>query len=163
MKIDQNTKIQHYINSSLKRSIYIWSLVLACTVCVLHIWFSKQKSSSSKRRFHWRILRGIFPVKTTRKWRHLFVWILLHCNFFIISYLLTEDCCKAWNFKYQNLVFSFLTCVIILLFPPIYMVIEHSFMNYSYTAKIYVYYICIYIYITEILFLFLFFVSFSFT
>ena len=41
--------------------------VLACAVYVLHIWFSKQKSSSSKRRFHWRILRGIFPVKTTRK------------------------------------------------------------------------------------------------
>ena len=50
-------------------------------------------------------------------------------------YLLTEDSRKAWNFKYQNLVFSFLTYVIILLFPPIYMVIEHSFMNYSYTAK----------------------------
>ena len=39
----------------------------------------------------------------------------------------------------QNLVFSFLTYVIILLFPPIYMVIEHSFMNKSYTAKIYIY------------------------
>ena len=52
-------------------------------------------------------------------------------------YLSTEDCRKAWNFKYQNLVFSFLTCVIILLFPPIHMVIEHSFMNYSYITKIY--------------------------
>ena len=39
------------------------------------------------------------------------------------SYLLTEDCRKAWN----------------LLFPPIYMAIEHSFINYSYTAKVYIY------------------------
>ena len=61
-------------------------------------------------------------------------------------YRLTEDCRKSWNFKYQNLVFSFLTFVIILLFPPIYMLIEHSFMNYSYTTKIYIY-IYIYIYI----------------
>ena len=55
-------------------------------------------------------------------------------------YLLTEDCCKAWNFKYQILVFSFLTYIIISLFPPIDMVIEHSFMNYSYTAKIYIHF-----------------------
>ena len=48
-------------------SQYIGDPVLACTVNVLHIWISKQKSSSSKRRFHWRILCGIFPVKTTRK------------------------------------------------------------------------------------------------
>ena len=56
------------------------------------IWFSEQKSSSSKRRFYWRI----FPVKTTRKLRHLFVWILLLRNFFVIGYyVLTEDCRKA--------------------------------------------------------------------
>ena len=74
------------------------------------IWFSEQRSSSSKRRLHWRILQEIFPVKTTRKWRHLFVWILLHCNFVVIRYnLFTEDCHNAWNFKHQNLVFSFLT------------------------------------------------------
>ena len=41
--------------------------VLACTVYVLHTWFSKQKSSSSKWQLHWRILRGIFHVKTTNK------------------------------------------------------------------------------------------------
>ena len=61
--------------------------VLACAVYVSHIGFSKQKSSSSKRRFYWRILRGTFPVKTTQKWRQLFVWILLHCNFFVIRYI----------------------------------------------------------------------------
>ena len=61
---------------------------------------------------------------------------------------MTEDCRKEWNFKYQNLVFSYLTCVIILLFPPIYAVIEHSFMNYSCTAYIYIYiYIYIYLYV----------------
>ena len=49
------------------RCIPIGAHVLACAVYVLHIWFSKQKSSSSKRRFHWRIVRGIFPVKITRK------------------------------------------------------------------------------------------------
>ena len=59
-------------------------------------------------------------------------------------YLLTEDGHKAWNFKYQNLVFSFVTYVMILLFPLVYMVIEHSFMNYRYSSKIYIY---IYIYI----------------
>ena len=69
-------------------SLYsIGAHVLVCAVYVLHICFSKQKSSSSKQWFHWRILRGIFPVKTTRKWRHLFVWILLHCNFFVIHYI----------------------------------------------------------------------------
>ena len=41
------------------------------------IWFSKQKLRSSKRRFHWRILRGIFPVKAARKWRQPFLWILI--------------------------------------------------------------------------------------
>ena len=51
------------------------------------IWFSKQKSSSSKQRFHWRILWGIFLVKTEQKWRHPFVRILLHYNFFIIRYI----------------------------------------------------------------------------
>ena len=61
--------------------------ILACAVYVLHIWLSKQKLSSSKQRFHWRILQGIFPVNITRKWRHLFVWILLHCNFFVIHYI----------------------------------------------------------------------------
>ena len=61
-------------------------------------------------------------------------------------YLLSEDCQKAWNFNYQNFLFSFLTYVIILLFPPIYMVIGHSFMNKNYPAKIYIY-VCIYIYI----------------
>ena len=69
-------------------------------------------------------------------------------------YLLTEGGLKAWKFKYQNLVFSFLICVIILFFPLVYMAIECSFMNYSYTTKICVYiyiytyiYICIYIWI----------------
>ena len=88
----------------------------------------KQKLSSSIRRLLWGILRGIFPVKTARKWRHFFVWILLQCNFFVICYyLLSKDFCEVWNFKYQNLVFSFLTYVIILLFPriSIVIVIEH--------------------------------------
>ena len=99
--------------------------------------FVKEKSSSSDRRFHWRILRGIFPVKTKRKWRHFFIWILIHCKFIRYTLnLLTKECRQAWNFKYQNLVFSFLSYAIILLFPPIYMIIEHSFINYSCTAKI---------------------------
>ena len=100
-------------------------------------WFSKQKSSSSKRRFHWGTSGGIFPVKTARKWRHSLVWILLHCKFSVIRYyLLTEDCRIAWNFKYLNLVFSFLNYVIVLLITPIYMVISDSFMNKGYIAKI---------------------------
>ena len=60
-------------------------------------------------------------------------------TFSLYVILLAEDCRKTWSFKYQNLVFSFLTYAIILLFPPIYMVIEDSFMNYSYTANIYIY------------------------
>ena len=47
------------------------------------IWFSKQKLSSSKWQFHWRILWGIFPVKMAKKWCYPFNWIILHCNFFI--------------------------------------------------------------------------------
>ena len=65
----------------------IGAQVLAYAVYILHIRFSKQKLSSSKRRFPWIILREIFPIKTTRKW-HLFVWILLHYNFFVIRYIL---------------------------------------------------------------------------
>ena len=49
--------------------------------------FPKQKSRSSDGRFHWRMLWGIFPVKATRNWRHLFVWILIHCNLFVICYI----------------------------------------------------------------------------
>ena len=71
----------------LSRCISIGAHVLACAVYVLRIWFSKQKLGSSKRRFHWRILRGIIPVKTTRKCRHIFVWILLRCTFFVIRYI----------------------------------------------------------------------------
>ena len=62
------------------------------------IWFSKQKSSSSKQQFHWRTLQEIFPVKTTWKWCHLV------CNFFVIHiYLFTEDYHKAWSFKLSKL------------------------------------------------------------
>ena len=50
--------------------------------------FPKQKSSISDQRFHWRILQGIFPVNATRKWRHLFVWIPIHCHLFVIRYIL---------------------------------------------------------------------------
>ena len=88
------------------------------------IWFSKQKPNSLKQRFQWRILRVMFPVKTARKLRQPFVWIRLHYNFFVIRYhLLTEDCRKARNFKYQKLVFSFMSYVIILLFSHIYIYI----------------------------------------
>ena len=97
------------------------------------IWFSKQKSSSSKRRFRWRTLWGIFLVKTKWKSRHHFVWILLHCNFFFMRYIFWLKITvrhETLSIKtYQN---SFLTYFIILLFPPIYVVIEvieHSFMN----------------------------------
>ena len=42
------------------------------------------------------------------------IWILIHCNCFVIHYfLLAQDEGKARNFKYQNLVFSFLAYVII--------------------------------------------------
>ena len=98
--------------------------VLAFAVYVLHIWFWEQKSSSSKRRFNWRILQGLFPVKTTQKWRHLFVLILLKCNIFAIRYIIWLNIAVRHE-TYQNLVFSFLTCVI-----------EDSFMKYTYTAKI---------------------------
>ena len=40
----------------ISRCIPIGGHVLTCAVYVLHIWFSKQKSSRSKRRFHWGIL-----------------------------------------------------------------------------------------------------------
>ena len=111
------------------------------------IWFSRQKSSSSKRRFHWRILREIYSPEDKMKWRRLLVWILLNCNVFVIRYyLLTEDCRKAWNFKYQNLVFLFFTYAIILLFSPLCMVLEHSIVILQRWKRIYIY-IYIYIYI----------------
>ena len=64
-----------------------WSPCFGLRGLCFALCFPKQKSSSSDRRFHWRMLQGIFPVKATRKWRHLFVWILLHCNFFVIHYI----------------------------------------------------------------------------
>ena len=64
-----------------------WSLRFGLRSLCFALCFSKQKSSSSDRRFHWRILRGIFPVKVTRKWRQLFFWILLHCNLFVMRYI----------------------------------------------------------------------------
>ena len=69
-------------------------------------------------------------MKTAQKWRHLFVWILLHYNLFVIHYyLLTEDCHKAWNLVSQLSIF-----------------ISHLF-NYIYTYITVYMYICIYVYI----------------
>ena len=73
--VDTRTNLPFYgmitrtnrFHCDLSRCISIGAHVLACAVYVLRIWFSKQKLGSSKRRFHWRILRGIIPVKTTRK------------------------------------------------------------------------------------------------
>ena len=75
------------------------------------IWFSKQKSSSSKRRFHWGILRGIFSVKTARAWRHPFVWILLHCNFFVICYYLFPF--SSHSFFWGDKQVSYKICVLV--------------------------------------------------
>ena len=52
------------------------------------IWICKQNLSGSNRGFHWDI----------SWWCHLFVWILLHSNFFVLRYyFLSQDCCKLWN------------------------------------------------------------------
>ena len=45
--------------------------------------------------------------KSGRVWCHLLFSMLLHCIFIVL--LMTEDYHKAWNFKYQNLVFSLST------------------------------------------------------
>ena len=42
------------------------------------IWFSKQKSSSPKQQFHWRMLWVTYPVSTVQNWCHPIVWILLY-------------------------------------------------------------------------------------
>ena len=52
------------------------------------LWFLKQKSSSLTQQFHWRILWVICSVNTAWHRRHPFVWILLHCNFYVIRYYL---------------------------------------------------------------------------
>ena len=64
-----------------------WSLRFGLRGFCFALCFPKQKSSNSNRLFHCRILQGIFPVKAIRKWRHLFVWILIHCNLFVIRYM----------------------------------------------------------------------------
>ena len=91
------------------------------------IWFQDKNWAAQNDGFIGEYCGKYIPLKTKWKWRRLLVWILLNCNVFVIRYyLLTEDCRKAWNFKYQNLVFLFLTYAIILLFSPLYMVLEHS-------------------------------------
>ena len=54
----------------------------------------------------------------------------------VVHYHLSEDCCKALNIKYGNLVFSFLIYLLVLLIPPTYMVIEQSFLNECHNAKV---------------------------
>ena len=96
------------------------------------IWFLERKSSSSKRRFH-------VSCEDDTEMRSPFHLDTITLEFFVICYyLLTEDCRKTQNFKYQSLVFSFLTYVIIFLFRPMYLVIKCSFMNKSYIAKIFI-------------------------
>ena len=51
--------------------------------------------------------------------------------FEVIVYLLLYNL-HDFTFEYQNLVFSFLTYVVILLFSP---VIKHSLINKNYTVK----------------------------
>ena len=59
-------------------------------------------------------------------------------------YLLTEDCWKGWNFKYQNLLFSFLTCAFIYIYIYIYI---YMYIYIHIYIHIYVYIICIYVYV----------------
>ena len=102
--------------------------------CVILL--SKQKL---KPRFYWIILLVIFLVNTAREWRHPFICILLHCNVFAIRcYLLTDDYDKAWNFKYQNLVFSFLSFIHNSLFLSFSLFLSH------YISLFLSLYICIY-------------------
>ena len=109
-------------------------------------WFSKQKSSSSKLRFHCRILRVIFLVNTAwkREWRHSFVWVLWHSNFFVIRYyLLTED----WRSVFVSLLRDYFTLC------TYSIIMEHSFMNMNIShgaKKVYITYIYIYIYILHL-------------
>ena len=118
----------------------LWSLCFAWAVYVLHYVFQNRNREAQMDGFIGECCREYFLWNTemTSPFR-----LDTNTRYFVryTLYLLTEDCRKAWKFKYQNLAFSFLNYVIILLFPPIYiyMVIEHSFMSYSYTANIYIY------------------------
>ena len=62
----KDQKLRFHWNTS--PSIPTEALVLVWVINVLHNMFSNQISSNSKRWFHWRISRWIFPVKTARKW-----------------------------------------------------------------------------------------------
>ena len=88
------------------------------------IMFSKQKPSSSNRRFHWRILRGIFSVKVTRKWRQRFVLILIHSNLFVIRYIFWLEIAVRHEYVYFLFSYNYMhkyktedthSCVIILI------------------------------------------------
>ena len=76
----------------------LWSAVWPVRLMIWIIWFSKQKLRNSKKWFHWEVLQGIFSVKTVRKWRHPFVWILLHFNFFCYT-LLSFDWRLPWDME----------------------------------------------------------------
>ena len=114
-----------YFHCDISRCIPIGASVLVSGDYVLHYVFQNRNRAAQMDGFIGKILQVIFPVKAEWKRRDLFVWILIHCNLFL--YVISFD----WRlpFKYQNLVFSFLPYVIILLFPPIYMVTEPSFMT----------------------------------
>ena len=112
---------------------------MVCTVYILHIGFQNRNRLAQSDGFIGEWCGEYFLWRQHENDITFSFGYYYLVTFSLYVIFLTEDCCKAWNFKYQNLVFLFLSCVIILLFSPIYMVIEHSFMNCSYTAKIYIY------------------------
>ena len=74
-----------------------WSPRFGCAVYVLNYVFQNRNRAAQIDGFIWEYCG--YPVKAKRKWRHLFVWILIliliQPNLFVIRYLLTEDCGKA--------------------------------------------------------------------
>ena len=98
-----------------------WSPCFGLRGLCFALCFPKQKSSSSDRRFHWRMLQGIFPVKAARKWRHHFVWILIHCNLFAIRYIYICDV-KCVCIKY---IFDIFDICIYIIYAIIYIYMKY--------------------------------------
>ena len=126
------TKVNVFSEIFLAVFLFIRATVLECTSNVLHNMVFRTKIEQLKTTvscFLWRRHGNEVTISFGYYYTVIFV---------IRFYLLTEDCRKTQNFKYQNLVFSFLTYVIIFLFRPMYLVIKCSFMNKSYIAKIFI-------------------------
>ena len=95
------TKCFHW---NISRSIHNEAVVSVCTINVLYIMVFKTKIGQRNVAVSQENVVGNNFCEYSTELTSIF-----HCNFYVIRYYhLTENCRKASNFKYQNVVFHLL-------------------------------------------------------